>query len=131
MAPCGGKSDNTGSAANGSATAKAPEAPPAANAALTVVTALRLFDDYKGNTVGADEKYRGKALRVTGIVDHVARDGAGAFLDFRVHGSERVQAHFVDESGVGEIKSGLDATVRCFGDGEFGGPQLKNCVLEK
>lgn len=132
LAACDAKKADTGRAASGSATAtKAPEAPPAANAALAVVTALRLYDDYKSNTVGADEKYRGKALRVTGIADHVARDGAGAFLDFRVHGRERVQAHFVDENGIGDIKAGGEATVRCFGDGEFGGPQLKSCVVEK
>jgi hypothetical protein len=106
--------------------------PPPAPIDITVdVAARQLFDDYRANVIGADEKYKGKGLRVTGIVDHVSREGSKkAFLDFRVYRTERVQAHFDRAIELAEVKPGSETTVRCVGDGEFGGPQLKNCALE-
>lgn len=105
--------------------------PPAHGWTLYDVTARQLVEDYAANEVAADTKYLRTPILVRGIVDHVSHEGDGALLVFLVFGGRaHVTAHLVDLAGVDAVKARQEAAVRCFGDGQFDGPQLKNCALE-
>jgi hypothetical protein len=104
-----------------------PTAPP------VDVSAAKLASDYKANEVSADEVYKGKVLRVTGVVDSIKKGitnepyvvlrSDGAFLG--------VHAHFEQTAGLGGLSPGNQVTIRCIGNNVImGSPMLKSCVLE-
>lgn len=97
------------------------------------VTAAKLHADYAANEVNADQLYRGKALRVTGIAKAIKKD----ILDdpFLTIGTgnqfEDVLAHFDHDGSLGSVRVGARVTVRCIGDNVIlGSPVLRRCVLE-
>lgn len=65
LSACGGSSDDGG---NGEATSVMDRE------ADISVSAIRLYQKYDQNEVAADEKYKGKILEVSGVVDEVGTD---------------------------------------------------------
>jgi hypothetical protein len=97
------------------------------------VSATRLASDYKENEVNADELYRGKVLRVSGVVDSIKKgitDKPYVVIktDNQFMG---VHANFDDSAGLSGLAAGKQITVRCIGNNVvMGSPMLKDCVLE-
>lgn len=127
------------------ATAPAPEPSPKAIAAsapapkakaqAAPVTAAQLFTDYKGNEVAADDKYKGKALLVTGTVSEVRKDFTESII-IGLRSSNQfmpVDAHVADsEKGkAAQTTKGASVVLRCEGKGMIvGRPQLGACTFE-
>jgi hypothetical protein len=99
------------------------------------VTASQLFSDYQANEVGADEKYKGRPLRVSGSVTDIKKDFTDSIV-VHLRSSNQfmpVDAHVEDsEKGkAAQLAKGENVTVRCEGGGMIiGRPQLTDCTIE-
>lgn len=136
----------TGGRARGSATAPAvpvvvpaPAAvAPAAKASSPLeapveVSAKQLYADYDANEVSADDKYKGKVLRVTGVIETIGKDILGApFVEFTTHYGPGVQCMFddSDKPKLATLKKGEKLVVLGTGDGKLGNVILRRCVVE-
>lgn len=115
-----------GKRAPGTSAAKTSELP-------VSVSAQKLAADYNANEVSADELYRDKMLRVSGVVDSIKKDITDdpyvvLRTDNRFMG---VHANFEDTAGLSALSAGQKITVRCIGNNVImGSPILKDCVLE-
>jgi hypothetical protein len=98
------------------------------------VTATQLFNDYQGNEVAADDKYKGKTLLVTGTISDVKKD----FTDSIVIGLRTsnqfmpIDAHVDDseKSKAARLNKGDSVKLQCEGNGMvIGRPQLGDCTL--
>jgi hypothetical protein len=110
----------------------APSAPPV-EAPPVEVSADKLASDYKANEVSADELYRGKVLRVSGVVHSIKKGITDEpYVVLRAaHEFLGVHANFEDASGLRDLAPGKQIVVRCIGNNVImGSPRLKNCVLE-
>jgi hypothetical protein len=97
------------------------------NAAVGL-TSERLSADYEENELAADQKYRGKALRVTGKIESV-----GKVLDEPIVvlvGGLGVHAAFKEEAPLLSLKKGQPITVRCVGAGMPVAIRLEDCQVE-
>ena len=115
----------------------APEPPPVVvpDGPTIDVTAAALHAAYAQNEVSADEKYRGKILRVTGILDAIKKDITDdPYVVLRsANRFEGVHASFAGDalSTLTALKPGKPITLRCIGDNVIiGSPKLKGCVIE-
>lgn len=98
----------------------------------TEVTPEELVSAYAKNEVAADEKYKGKKLRVSGEVadidsnvsdDPVVRIRGDSFITVSCEGIPKKEAS--------KLEKGDEVTVVCLGDGEIlGFPRLKKCSLK-
>ena len=110
-------------------------APPTVNAAgVTTVGALRLWQDYDANEVAADNRYKGKTLRVTGRVLSVERDANGAAVLDMVSGNPifRTMAtlQLAETQRAASLTRGNTVVVQCTGGGRvMRMPQLEDCEL--
>ena len=82
------------------------------------VTAEEYYRAYKANEVTADDKYKGKAIQIRGIVRAIGKDlldkpyvslGAGDFGEVPVYNIEIEQAR--------KLAVGMEIDVTCFGNG--------------
>jgi len=98
------------------------------------VSAVDLGAAYKTNEVSADNRYKGKVLRVSGVVDHIAKD----ILD-DPHVILRSQDSFGGVScsfgrsdvSIAQLVPGQSVVVRGIGDGYIvGSPRLRRCIIE-
>ena len=101
------------------------------------VSASQLFQDYKGNEVAADEKYKDKTLEIAGTVDSIGKDildeiyvtlkGGGQFEFLSV------QCFFEDKykSEAARLSKGQGITVRGRCEGKFGNVLVKKCKFVK
>lgn len=91
---------------------------------------------YKGNEVGADNTYKGKRVKISGVVDDVKKDildslyvtvGTGAQFEI-----PQVQAFFEDEMNdrLAKLQKGQRITVTCDIDGLMMNVIGQNCQLE-
>lgn len=97
-----------------------------------VVTAAELFSAYKANEVAADQRYKGKPLKVSGTVEEIASDvmddavvqlHAGGFM-------EQVNASVLSKADAAQLSKGQRVTLLCKGGGEvIGFPMLEDCVI--
>jgi hypothetical protein len=103
----------------------------AAESALQV-SALKLFTDYQGNEVAADNVYKGRSLAVSGIVRSINKDmfdhiylaliSPNEFMDVQAHLSEG------NETKAASLQAGEAVTVICTGAGMVvGTPMLDKC----
>ena len=99
------------------------------------VPAATLVADYRANEVAADEKYKGKLLRVTGTVDSIDKD----FMDdivVRIKSDNMfmsIMANVDDseKSAAARLAKGGPVTVVCEGGGLIvGSPVLNDCTIE-
>lgn len=97
------------------------------------VSAEKLASDYKANEVSADEMYRGKVLRVSGVVEAIKKDITDdPYMVIKTNNMFLgVHAKFDSPDGLSRIPPGKQVTVRCIGNNVImGSPMLKDCVLE-
>lgn len=116
-------------------------APPAAPEDPAIdVSPEQLRKDYKANEVSADERYRGKVLRVTGTVKAITRGSldepslitlatsspfVGVFAYF-----DRLSADALS-GALTKLSHGSRVRVRCVGDNLLvDNPRLKDCALQ-
>lgn len=99
-----------------------------------VVTSAQLFSDYQSNEVAADDKYKGKALLVTGTVASVDK---GIFNDLVLmlatpnrFMSTMCSMKDSEKGTMAELRKGERVRVLCKGGGmTLGSPSLRNCVF--
>ena len=98
------------------------------------VAASELFSAYEANEIAADQKYKGKRLRVDAVIGEINSDltddpelqlQAGGFLQF-------VTATGVPSADAAQLSKGQRIELLCTGGGEIlGFPRLDECVLVK
>lgn len=101
---------------------------------LLSVGAVRLWRDYQENEVAADNRYKGKRLRVTGTVVSIERDADGRPVLHLVSGNPifltMATLDRADIPAAAQLKKGDQVVVRCIGDGQtMRMPQLERCLM--
>lgn len=96
------------------------------------VEASVLFAAYKANEIAADERYKGKPLKVSGTVEDINSDAfdeavvqlqAGGFM-------EQVQAKGLSNAVASQLSKGERVTLLCKGGGEvIGFPIIEDCSV--
>lgn len=97
------------------------------------VTATELWEAYRANEVNADGRYKGQVVRVTGVVDKVAKGLLGdPYVSLEAGDRKHVRCNFEDSvPALANIAPKQTVTLRGLGDGaSIGGPTLKRCVVE-
>ncbi len=110
----------------------APDAAPADAAGVVEVTAQKLFADYDANEVSADDKYRDKPLRVTGIIRRIAKSITDdAYLELATASEwHAVYATLADAREAAKLKRGEKVVVLCRGTGKTVEPTADRCTIE-
>ena len=97
------------------------------------VSAKQLYADYEANGVAADEKYKGKVLRVTGRVNSIDRDIMDEiYVTLQGDDWGDVQCFFA-ESHVDEavqLSKGQTITIKGKCDGKMMNVLLRGCTIE-
>ena len=96
-----------------------------------------LYQDYQDNAIGADAKYKGKMLKLTGAVDDINREIAGnPYITFRIgdqYSFKDVRLTFkkTEEEKVSSLKKGQSITVKgkCSGQLATGTVSLNDCEI--
>ena len=100
------------------------------------VRATQIVSEYDNNEIAADSRYKGKYVRISGVVNDIAKDildsmyvsiGEGVGFELR-----SVQAFFPDEDEgrLARLRKGSRITVVCRIDGLMFNVLGKDCVLE-
>ena len=97
------------------------------------VSAADLYSEYEANEVGADSKYKGQTVLVSGTIEDIGTD----IMDdiYITLGTSNmfasVQAFFAEEQAgeVGQLTKGSQVTVLCRCDGKFMNVLLKGCQI--
>lgn len=96
------------------------------------VTAAQLMSEYDANELAADQKYKGKVVKITGKVNSIQKMMGSSFVtlgsgkEFEI---QSVQAFF-DESYEGklaQLQKGQSLTIQCTVDGKGMGVSAKEC----
>ena len=102
-------------------------------AALSI-DVLQLSRDYQRNEISADEKYKGKSLLVTGIVDSIGKDFSDkAYVQLSTDNMfmpvmARLQASEMNRAS--DLNKGQWVIVKCVGGGMIAGsPILSSCSI--
>ncbi len=98
------------------------------------ISAVDLYAAYEANEVGADLKYKGKNLRVTGVITDISTDLLGyptVSFGMDSYNISKVKATFnkSEASNVANLQKGQTITVNGTGDGKFMYVDLKNCTV--
>lgn len=131
----GGGSDKKGTASTGQAAqaASATEAPKTApSQQVIVVSATQMAKDYESNEIAADEKYKGKMIQITGVVDGIEKDlFDNPFLSMDTGWSGYFfHCSFEDATQLKKLKKGQKVTVVGEGDRlSLNFINLKDCQL--
>lgn len=97
----------------------------------TTVTMFDLSRDYAGNEVAADATYRGRALRIVGMVNRVGRDRDGTPIVYLgKDGRDLVACGWgKGDSSIASLKPGDGVGLGCVGLGKWGTlPAAGACV---
>lgn len=111
----------------------APVPPPAATERPINITPEQLRKDYDANEVDADERYRGRTLFVTGLVQSVKKDVFGEpYVELSTSNQfMSVHARFRADAELSKLQRGDRVVARCVGNGAtIGSPQVSDCVIE-
>lgn len=100
------------------------------------VTADELLAAYKENELAGDQKYKGKTLLVTGVLDSI-QSGMGDTPYLLLKAGDEFefsmpQAHFdkSETDSLVALKKGERIKIQCVGNGEvIGSPMLKDCKV--
>jgi len=103
---------------------------------ITQVGIREILSAYKNNEVGADNRYKGKLVQVTGIVDDIKKDlfdnlyvtlGTGAQFEI-----PQIQAFFDDSMNnqLAQLNKGGQLTVVCRVDGLMMNVLAKDCIIK-
>lgn len=96
-----------------------------------------LYQEYQDNAIGADSKYKGKMLKLTGAIDDINREIAGnPYINFRVgeqYSFKDIRLTFKksEEEKVSSFKKGQTITVKgkCSGQLITGTVSLNDCEI--
>lgn len=101
------------------------------------VTATELLAAYQENEVGANAKYKGKRLAITGRIKSIeAGFGDRPYLTLAAGGqfefaSPHANMAKSEDSAVANLKKGQTVKLICIGDSEMAGtPILSECLLQ-
>jgi len=100
------------------------------------VNIREILSAYKNNEVGADNKYKGKRIQVTGRINSIKKDildnlyvtlGTGAQFEI-----PQIQAFFDDSMNnqLGQLSKGSPLTVVCRVDGLMMNVLAKDCIIK-
>ena len=116
---------------------QAPElAPPVAGAdGVVSVGAVRLWRDYEINEVAADNRYKGKKLRVAGRVMSVEKNAIGQGVIHLVSGNPvfltMATLDSAQTQSAAALAKGQQVVVQCVGAGRvLRMPQLESCAIQ-
>jgi hypothetical protein len=124
----GASSSSTSSSRSTNATPKVEETP-------FSVDAKTLWDDYHANEVSADDRYKGRRLRVSGTVASIDKD----FMDnivIRLSTPNQFMGIMAtmessERSRAASMSKGQKVTVVCRGGGMIvGSPSLRDCTID-
>lgn len=113
------------------------ESKPRRDEAPIIVTAPILVTEYEANEIAADEKYKGRKVQVTGVIDSIAKDIIDSMYVSLDSGQEfgitNVQCFFDDSEGryLASLSKGRSLTVTCRCDGKFGNVLLRECEINR
>jgi hypothetical protein len=94
-----------------------------------------ILSAYKNNEVGADNRYKGKQIQVTGVVDDIKKDLFGSLYVTLGTGAQfeipQIQAFFDDSMNnqLAQLTKGQQLTVVCRVDGLMMNVLAKNCII--
>jgi uncharacterized protein len=112
-------------------TAPVAAPPPAPSPSFQQVTAPELYAAYHDNEVAADQKYKGRALRIRGIVGSISKDIFDKPYVTLLAGSQfdTVQLQFGDTSNeqLAKLRKGMNIEVTCRGRGMVIGIPVLAC----
>ena len=115
--------------------AKDHAAPANKGVELANLDAFTLVREYSNNEVAADEKYKGKLLVVSGVIDKIGKDIADAMYvelkgggEFELRG---VQCYCDDSHTLSGLSNGQWVKIRGTCDGLMMNVQLKECEIVK
>ena len=98
------------------------------------MTAADLWQDYQRDRAGADGKYWGKPLEISGNVTAADSPGAASPALFFAQADQRgVRARLLDEDAAAILKvaaAGQRITLHCFCEGLQTDVILKSCILK-
>jgi hypothetical protein len=101
---------------------------------IAKMTAADLWQDYQRDRAGADGKYWGKPLEISGNVTAADPAGAGSPAIFFAQADQRgVRARLLDEDAPAILKvatAGQRVTLHCFCEGLQTDVILKSCILK-
>lgn len=104
-------------------------------AAIPSITAKDLVNAYEENTIAADEQYKGKEFKVSGIVGDINTDFLGRpYITLRGSGNEFMKPQFAFEksaaSELAKLKKGAKVVLICTGKGDVAKtPMSDSCKL--
>lgn len=125
-----GDDSKTGTSSSGNAAQAITKAEPA-----FTVTPDQICEEYDENEIAADEKYKGKLIRVSGYVEDVGKDVLDdMYISFKRNSEWEfgtVQCYFSEKHAnkLSGIKKGSQISIQGTGDGLFGNVFLRNCTI--
>jgi len=135
----GSNTNSTSTATNSQPSANAGAATqPAAKQAPMVVDATALIGEYDKNKLAAQDKYTGKTVQTTAIIDNISSDITGNyFLSLKPSNDQyyvgtSIQCYFQDKSALTPLAKGQSVTVSgTMQDMSLGIVEMKDCSLVK
>ena len=96
------------------------------------VSATQLLEDYDANEVRANEQYKGKRAKISGIVDSIGETFGQTYVT--INGGDEfellsVQCFFKDSSALSSLNKGDQITVEGNIDGKSMNIGVKDCTL--
>ncbi len=93
------------------------------------VTADELVEAYEKNEIAADEKYKGKKLRISGAIDRIESNFSDEpMIVLKSKSFIGVNCEGISKKDAAKLSKGDEITLECKGDGEIISiPQLKDC----
>lgn len=97
-----------------------------------VVTATAYFNDYEGNEVAADEKYKGKLIEISGTVAEVRKTLGSYFIDLESPNQFlHIACEMSSQDGLASVAKGSSVTIIGQGAGKVMSPRLDECVVKR
>lgn len=96
------------------------------------VSAEELFAAYKANEIAADQRYKGKPIKVSGVVEDITSDAFdNAVVQFQAGGfMQQVHASGLPKPAAAQLSKGERVSLLCKGSGEvIGFPMLEECLI--
>lgn len=106
-----------------------------AAASLGTVTAAEITKAYDGNTVAADQMYKGKTLKIKGTVSDISTDIVGnPYVTLKGGVNQFMEPQFQFLSGavdqMAKLSKGQSVTFVCTGAGDIAKtPMLRDCAM--
>jgi hypothetical protein len=116
-------------------TEEAAEMELSSQATAMSVSATRLYADYRANEISADQRYKGKALLVTGVVDNIGKDMMDTMY-VTLKGDEilgSVQCYFAEShaSKLSGLREGMNISIKGRCDGLMMNVMMKGCTIQR